>query len=211
MLLPSATSRILLLRRTLGALPTSGVRPRNSPLVYLSASASSSSHHGDEHHSHGHGHGHEDTAVERQSAEYRPGTDSYAYENPWPKLNKGRLDWLFGDGWRRPLAADEGGKMRREWISFGQNSYDEYKDWARWHWLSLIFITGVTMWFTWVIVFMKPDWPDSREWAIREAHFELARREAAGLPLISKDLIRPDKMEAQLPSDAELGDFQVVI
>lgn len=53
--------------------------------------------------------------------------------------------------------------------------------------------------------------PDSREWAIREAHLELARREAAGLPLISKDLIRSDKMEAQLPGDSELGDFQIVI
>lgn len=42
---------------------------------------------------------------------YRPGSDSYAYDNPWPKLNGGRLDWLFGDGWRRPLAKDQGAKM----------------------------------------------------------------------------------------------------
>lgn len=42
---------------------------------------------------------------------FRPGSDSYAYENPWPKLNKGRLDWLFQDGWRRPLTKDQGAKM----------------------------------------------------------------------------------------------------
>jgi len=101
--------------------------------------------------------------------------------------------------------------MRREWVSFGQNDYDEYKDWQRWHWHSFFFITILTMWFTWAMVFFLPEWPESREWAIREAHFELLRREAAGLPLISKDLIRPDKIEAQLPSEAELGDFQIVI
>lgn len=42
---------------------------------------------------------------------FRPGSDSYAYDNPWPKLNGGRLDWMFGDGWRRPLAKDQGAKM----------------------------------------------------------------------------------------------------
>lgn len=42
---------------------------------------------------------------------FRPGSDTYAYDNPWPKLNKGRLDWLFQDGWRRPLATDQGGKI----------------------------------------------------------------------------------------------------
>ncbi|PIO57175.1 hypothetical protein TELCIR_21421, partial [Teladorsagia circumcincta] len=62
-----------------------------------------------------------------------PGTDSYAYDNPWPKLNGGRLDWLFGDGWRRPLAKDQGAKMRREWIWFGRVSHDEHKDWLNFH------------------------------------------------------------------------------
>lgn len=58
-----------------------------------------------------HGHTENDTNVVRKPANYKPGSDSYAYENPWPKLNGGRLDWLFGDGWRRPLAKDQGGKM----------------------------------------------------------------------------------------------------
>ena len=58
----------------------------------------------------GHGH-HEDVQIERKPENYRPGSDSYAYENPWPKLNAGRFDWLFQDGWRRPLAKDQGAKM----------------------------------------------------------------------------------------------------
>uniref|UniRef100_A0AC34F2A7 Uncharacterized protein n=1 Tax=Panagrolaimus sp. ES5 TaxID=591445 RepID=A0AC34F2A7_9BILA len=58
-----------------------------------------------------HGHSHEDANIERKLDNYRPGSDSYAYENPWPKLNSGRLDWLFQDGWRRPLAKDQGAKI----------------------------------------------------------------------------------------------------
>lgn len=65
--------------------------------------------------------------MEMQPNDYRPGSDSYAYENPWPKLNstfynkrfslmlfffaEGRLDWLFQDGWRRPLAPEQGLKF----------------------------------------------------------------------------------------------------
>jgi hypothetical protein len=70
------------------------------------------------------GHQQEDGGLERQPDNYRfvsrmqffmvylrPGSDSFAYENPWPKLNGSRLDWMFHDGWRRPLAPDQGGKM----------------------------------------------------------------------------------------------------
>lgn len=58
-----------------------------------------------------------DSNIERKSDDYRPGTDNYAYENPWPKLNKGRLDGLFQDGWRRPLAKDQGAKMVRSMLT----------------------------------------------------------------------------------------------
>uniref|UniRef100_A0A1I7XAH7 Uncharacterized protein n=1 Tax=Heterorhabditis bacteriophora TaxID=37862 RepID=A0A1I7XAH7_HETBA len=83
-----------------------------------------------------------------------PGSDSYAYENPWPKLNGGRLDWLFGDGWRRPLAKEQGAKM---------------------------------------------------------AHLEIVRREKAGLPLISPDLVARERVIASLPADEELRDFEILI
>lgn len=51
--------------------------------------------------------------------------------------------------------------------------------------------------------------PRARDWAYREAHLEMARREKAGLPYISKDLIRPDKIV--LPSDEELQNFEIII
>lgn len=50
-----------------------------------------------------------------------------------------------------------------------------------------------------------------REWALREAHLEMARREKAGLPLISADLVSRSKIIKSLPSDEELRDFDVLI
>lgn len=46
-------------------------------------------------------------------------------------------------------------------------------------------------------------------WAQREAYLELARREKEGLPLIDPNLIEGSKVE--LPSEEELGDFDIVI
>jgi len=158
-----------------------------------------------------HHHEEETTKMERKSDDYRPGSDSYAYDNPWPKLNKGRLDWLFGDGWRRPLAKDQGAKMRREWLWFAQVSHDEYRDWRQFHGYAWVIFTCLTMWTTLFMWLMKPDWPNAKEWSRREAHLELARRQKAGLPLISKDLIDPDKVLPTLPSDEELRDFPINI
>ncbi|KJH49231.1 hypothetical protein DICVIV_04671 [Dictyocaulus viviparus] len=79
--------------------------------------------------------------------------------------------------------------MRREWIWHGQVSYDEYKDWLKTHQMSFLLITLLTTWVTCWIIFCRPDWPMGREWALREAHLEIARREKAGLPLISPDLV----------------------
>ncbi|KAH7703538.1 Protein F42G8.10 a, partial [Aphelenchoides avenae] len=95
--------------------------------------------------------------VERQPNFYRPGSDSYAYENPWPKLNKGRLDWLFQDGWRRPPAKDQGQRMRRQWIWWGQVSHDEHADWLKFHKGAFIAFTFVCGWFGMYICFMLPD------------------------------------------------------
>uniref|UniRef100_A0AC35TUT5 NADH dehydrogenase [ubiquinone] 1 beta subcomplex subunit 11, mitochondrial n=1 Tax=Rhabditophanes sp. KR3021 TaxID=114890 RepID=A0AC35TUT5_9BILA len=158
------------------------------------------------------GHGHsEDANIVRKGADYKPGTDSYAYDNPWPKLNGGRLDWLFGDGWRRPLAKDQGAKMRREWIWFGQVAHDEHADWIRFHKIAFMLFTVLTTWTTCWIIWAKPDWPSGKEWALREAHLEMARREKAGLPYISKDYLEASRVVGTLPSDAELRDFEVLI
>ena len=53
--------------------------------------------------------------------------------------------------------------------------------------------------------------PDSRykEWAVREAYIELARREALGLPLIDADLVPRENIN--LPTEEELGDFEIII
>ncbi|VDN01213.1 unnamed protein product [Thelazia callipaeda] len=152
---------------------------------------------------------HDDKNIERKPIDYRPGSDSYAYENPWPKLNGSRLDWLFGDGWRRPLAKDQGGHIRRNWIWFGVSPYSEHADWLKFHQYMFVLMTVLVSWVTLYFLIAAPDWPQARDWAYREAHLEIARREKAGLPYISKDLVRPDKVV--LPSDEELQNFDIII
>ncbi|VDP11027.1 unnamed protein product [Soboliphyme baturini] len=53
--------------------------------------------------------------------------------------------------------------------------------------------------------------PNLREWAFREAYMEMERREKLGLPYISKDLIDPEKVKLVLPTDEELGDFEIIV
>jgi len=48
-----------------------------------------------------------------------------------------------------------------------------------------------------------------RDWTQREAYVELARREALGLPLVDPDLVPRDTIH--LPSDEELGDYEIII
>ncbi|KRX23580.1 hypothetical protein T07_6428 [Trichinella nelsoni] len=186
-----------------------------------------------------------------------------------PYYRKSRFDWLFGEGYRRPLAADQGGKMfhflplltqavpvtvtfllpafdcyirgwlcaaisvrclpsegtaapdnrrqmyhlsllRRGWLAYGFHPTDEYTDWKRAHavFFALIGIAFPGLVF---VLWYKPDWPLMRDWAFREAVLELERRERAGLEPISKDLINPEKVKLVLPSDEELGDFEIII
>jgi len=48
-----------------------------------------------------------------------------------------------------------------------------------------------------------------RAWEKREAFMELQRREKLGLPLIDANFIDPSKIH--LPSDEELGDFEIIV
>ena len=48
-----------------------------------------------------------------------------------------------------------------------------------------------------------------RDWLMREARFELERRERLGLPRVDPDLLPVDSLH--LPSEEELGDFEIVI
>ncbi|KRZ58792.1 hypothetical protein T02_10770 [Trichinella nativa] len=127
-----------------------------------------------------------------------------------PYYRKSRFDWLFGEGYRRPLAADQGGKMRRGWLAYGFHPTDEYTDWKRAHTVFFALI-GIAFPGLLFVLWYKPDWPLMRDWAFREAVLELERRERAGLEPISKDLINPEKVKLVLPSDEELGDFEIII
>ena len=149
--------------------------------------------------------------MEKQTDFYRPGSDSFAYENPWPKLNKGRLDWMFNDGWRRPLADDQGAWTRREWFWLAASTKSEHKDWEKFHYYMFYMSTLLGVWFMMYMYFMTTDFPRLHEWSYREAHLEIARRTRAGLPLISPDLVERSRVEASLPSEEELRDFDIVI
>jgi len=47
------------------------------------------------------------------------------------------------------------------------------------------------------------------QWEKREAFLELDRREKLGLPLIDANFVDPSKIH--LPSDEELGDFDIIV
>jgi len=119
-------------------------------------------------------------------------------------------EFLFEQGWRRPLRREEGGKVREDWYWFGYDSHDEYTDWHLHHKTMMVFVFGVFSLIPLLWAY-RPDWPDLKEWTQREAFLEMARREKYGLPYISPDLYPPEEVLAQLPSDEELGDYQIVI
>jgi len=125
-------------------------------------------------------------------------------------LNKGRLDWLFADGYKRPLAEDQGGKMRKDWICYGLHPTNEYLDWKLHHALMFI-VFSVFIPTSVILIWYRSDWPDLKEWSHREAFLEMERREKAGLPYISKDYVDPKVVLTHLPSEEELGDFKIII
>ncbi|XP_012270439.1 NADH dehydrogenase [ubiquinone] 1 beta subcomplex subunit 11, mitochondrial [Orussus abietinus] len=96
---------------------------------------------------------------------------------------------------------------KKSWVSYGFNRKDEFADRVGMHMtffcaITMVFIVGGTIIAYW------PD-PKLRDWAIREAHLQLRRREELGLPLIDANLVDPSKFE--LPTDEELGDIEIII
>jgi len=59
-----------------------------------------------------------------------------------------------------------------------------------------------------VVLFCVVSYRD-KAWEKREALLEIERREKLGLPLIDINYIDPSKI--QLPSDEELGDFDIIV
>jgi len=119
-------------------------------------------------------------------------------------------EWMFEPGWRRPLKVEEGWQKQADWMSFGYVWNDEYYDWA-WHHTVMFFGYCVFMYGFGSALFYGRDWPDMHEWARRESYLELARREKYGYPYISPDYIERSKLEAQLPSEEELGEYPIII
>jgi len=77
-------------------------------------------------------------------------------------------------------------------------------------------IRNYVMFFTITVMFVGCGFimcyfPDVRirDWTQREAYIELARREALGLPIVDPDLVPLDAII--LPTDEELGDYDIII
>ncbi|KAL7646806.1 UNVERIFIED_CONTAM: hypothetical protein RMT77_002061 [Armadillidium vulgare] len=95
----------------------------------------------------------------------------------------------------------------KNWVSFGFSDEDIVEDTT---WCHVVFFLLVSCSFCiWTFNLMYA--PDNRmmDWVKRESYIELRRREAAGLPLVDKNLIPLENIE--LPTDEELGDAEIII
>jgi NADH dehydrogenase (ubiquinone) 1 beta subcomplex subunit 11 len=92
-------------------------------------------------------------------------------------------------------------------VSFGFSNVSEEEDI---NWRNAMMFVTVTVALV-GMSFQMAYWPDvkMRDWGQRQAYIELARREALGLPPVSPDLVPPENIN--LPSDEELGDFDIVV
>ncbi|CAK9295741.1 unnamed protein product [Gordionus sp. m RMFG-2023] len=93
------------------------------------------------------------------------------------------------------------------WMSFGYHETDQFIDTWR---ARYVFFWGVSI-FLVPLVFILHYFPSpkDKDWTFREACFEIARREKYGLPHVDMNLIPPERVI--LPSDEELGDFEIII
>jgi len=96
---------------------------------------------------------------------------------------------------------------KRNWISFGFSQKSEDEDINNRNGVMFFTVTLLLVMGSFFLGYF-PDYK-LRNWAQREAFIELARREALGLPLIDPNLVPPEKVN--LPSEEELGDFDIVI
>ncbi|KAF5275812.1 hypothetical protein FQA39_LY06672 [Lamprigera yunnana] len=93
------------------------------------------------------------------------------------------------------------------WINYGFHNKEKKTDRLHFH---LNFFGSITVCLVFVGygLFYAPD-VNLRNWSQREAFIELKRREVAGLPLISPDIIDPSQIK--LPSEEELEGVEVII
>lgn len=93
------------------------------------------------------------------------------------------------------------------WISYGFDDESEAEDRHRMHQTLFVTISLMVMGCGYILTYL-PDFKDN-EWAFREGHLELRRREKLGLPLIDPNFIDPSKFT--LPTDEELKDREIII
>uniref|UniRef100_G3MLW2 NADH dehydrogenase [ubiquinone] 1 beta subcomplex subunit 11, mitochondrial n=2 Tax=Amblyomma TaxID=6942 RepID=G3MLW2_AMBMU len=103
--------------------------------------------------------------------------------------------------------ADFADTKPRYWMSYGYSEEDYNEDRDAHH---VIMFMGVTVVLCGSVFFAMyaPDFNDA-DWYEREAYLELERREKLGLPLVDPNLVDPSRIN--LPSEEELGDFEIIL
>jgi len=96
---------------------------------------------------------------------------------------------------------------KRYWISYGFSLESEEEDRLI---MNSIFFWTVTVCLT-ILPFIMTYWPDikKKDWVLREAYIELAKREAAGQLPIDPNFVPVENIN--LPSEEELGDFNIIV
>ena len=98
-------------------------------------------------------------------------------------------------------------EVKGTWVSYGYFYDDEKKDRQAMH-LSFFFSISIALVCSFLILGYTPD-PFLKDWAQREAYFQLRYREEHGLPPIDPNLIDPSKIK--LPTEEELGYTEIII
>ncbi|CAL8138796.1 unnamed protein product [Orchesella dallaii] len=107
----------------------------------------------------------------------------------------------------QPRTVEDFANPKNTWQSYGFDHLDPEMDINRRNFM-LFFTITVTFVLGGFCIAYAPD-IRMKDWNQREAYLELARREALGLPPIDPNLVPVDQVE--LPTEEELGDFDVVI
>ncbi|CAG0883113.1 unnamed protein product [Cyprideis torosa] len=99
-------------------------------------------------------------------------------------------------------------EQKRNWISYGFDYEDKREDRAIFHTAMFCYVT-IMIWLGFYVAY----YPDHKQknWALREAHFEIHRRNKLGLPFVDPDYVPKERMLEQLPTEAELGDQEIVL
>ncbi|XP_034251942.1 uncharacterized protein LOC117651742 [Thrips palmi] len=104
-------------------------------------------------------------------------------------------------------SAASGSTVPKIWVSYGFSQTNYYEDRLLTHLFMFLGISWAIMGSCWIIYYY-PDM-NKHEWYRREAFLELRRREAAGLPLVDPNYVPPSQIK--LPSDEELGPYEIII